>query len=387
MRSNFFEQFHCNKKLVYLLLIAFINFTNCVVYRNMAPTGNFTTLEKRNRGEVEAFQLLKAPTPYDPNLELQLGMVATHLEKRNVELKGEKKSTALLWGGAMLTGAGVVIASNSGGPNSPDSLEYAGGLLAAIIGGIAFIGFFGQKWQPATKNALQDTLITDPNEFTPISNTKIRVKAEPGNSTLNLVTDDYGRIIVDIEQFASQGDTDTSLVLSFSSVDYKNAKFSYAIPSLFFVNLRQHTDFESQLDYLAEQISSNLTKGRRNKIAVLDFQDLHNRTTEFGKFLSEELITRLFRTSKFDVVERRLLNKVMEEHKLSASGLLDETSIRKLGKLLGVDAIVSGTMTDLGNSLKVNTRLISTETAALFAVAAAEFLKDENIRKLLGEKR
>lgn len=92
-------------------------------------------------------------------------------------------------------------------------------------------------------------------------------------------------------------------------------------------------------------------------------------------------------TKKFDVIERQLLSKLLEENKLTLSGLIDETTAKQIGKILGVDAICSGTITDLGNTVKINARLISTETGALFAVASVAIIKDKSIVNLMNNNR
>ncbi|MFH1006213.1 MAG: FlgO family outer membrane protein [Candidatus Latescibacterota bacterium] len=147
--------------------------------------------------------------------------------------------------------------------------------------------------------------------------------------------------------------------------------------------LSERNDLDSRLAELTRQIVNSLTKTGKTKIAVIEFSDLDGNITEFGKYLSEELITRLFTTGKFEVVERQLLNKVLEEHKLTLTGLIDETSAKELGKILGVDAIASGSVTDLGASVKVNARLIATETGSVFAVAAVKIVKDATVEKLM----
>ena len=75
---------------------------------------------------------------------------------------------------------------------------------------------------------------------------------------------------------------------------------------------------------------------------------------------------------------------MITEQKLSLTGMVDQTSAQKLGKLLGVDAIASGTVTDLGKSLRVNARLIDTSTAVIFAVASTEITKDDSVMTLMG---
>lgn len=140
------------------------------------------------------------------------------------------------------------------------------------------------------------------------------------------------------------------------------------------------------LNDLTVQIVNSMIKGQKHKIAVVEFSDLAGHVTQLGMLLSEELITRLFKTDKFDVVERQLLTKIIEEQKLELTGIVDPLSAKELGKILGVDAIVSGTVTDLGESIKVNARLISTESGAIFSVAATEIGKDATVLKLMEEK-
>ena len=142
-------------------------------------------------------------------------------------------------------------------------------------------------------------------------------------------------------------------------------------------------NLDQRLNELSEQISNEMTQYDKTTIAVVELTDLRGDITEFGQFLAEELITRLYQTKMFKIIERQLLSRVMAEQKLSLTGMIDPTSAKELGRLLGVDAIVSGTVTDLGQSLKVNARLINTETGEIFAVASTEILKDEAVRKLM----
>lgn len=140
---------------------------------------------------------------------------------------------------------------------------------------------------------------------------------------------------------------------------------------------------DQRISELSQQIATKMSAKQKTTIAVIEFTDLQGRVTDFGRFLAEELITRLYDTEKFKVIERQQLNKVIAEQKLSLTGVVDPASARQLGKLLGVDAIASGTYTDLSQSLKVNARLISTATGEIFAVASTEIFKDESVTRLL----
>lgn len=161
-------------------------------------------------------------------------------------------------------------------------------------------------------------------------------------------------------------------------------KMSLLFSLLIITNLVYSQTLEVGLSSLSAQISAGMTESNKQKIAVIEFSDLNGKITELGKYLSEELITRLFLTKKFQVIERLLLNKVLSEHKLNATGLIDETTAKELGNILGVEAIVSGTITDLGGSVKINSRLISTETGQIFSVASEEIIKDNTLKRLMG---
>jgi TolB-like protein len=140
---------------------------------------------------------------------------------------------------------------------------------------------------------------------------------------------------------------------------------------------------DQRVTNLSQQIAEQMTENKKTTIAVVEFSDLQGNITDFGRFLAEELITRLYQTKKFKVIERQQLNKVIAEQKLSLTGIIEPNSAKKLGKLLGVDAVAAGTITDLAQSLRVNARLISTETGEIFAVAATEIFKDESVTKLM----
>ena len=140
---------------------------------------------------------------------------------------------------------------------------------------------------------------------------------------------------------------------------------------------------DQRISELSQQIANKMSAKQRTTIAVVEFTDLQGDVTDFGRYLAEELITRLYETEKFKVIERQQLNKVIAEQKLSLTGVIDPGSAKQLGKILGVDAIVSGTTTNLAQSLKVNARLISTESGEIFAVASTEIFKDESVTGLL----
>ncbi|NLM37337.1 MAG: hypothetical protein GX202_04340 [Firmicutes bacterium] len=150
------------------------------------------------------------------------------------------------------------------------------------------------------------------------------------------------------------------------------------------------TELDDRLDQLATRIvelmaenTGTLEGPEKMRLAVLDFPDLGGQVTGLGRFVAEELTTRLFLTRRFEVIERQLLNKVLDELKLSAAGFVDSSSAQELGKILGVSAVVSGTISPLATTVRVNARVITTTTGKIVAATSVELPKDEGVMQLL----
>ncbi|MEK7841471.1 MAG: FlgO family outer membrane protein, partial [Deltaproteobacteria bacterium] len=120
---------------------------------------------------------------------------------------------------------------------------------------------------------------------------------------------------------------------------------------------------------------------KKTKIAVMDFQVQGEKfeTEDIGKIVAEWLITALVQEGRFDVVERRLLEKILQEQKLSVSGVVDSDSIARLGKVLGAKIVVTGSVMKLRQFMEVNARLINVENGSIIA---AEKVKSESATKL-----
>lgn len=96
-------------------------------------------------------------------------------------------------------------------------------------------------------------------------------------------------------------------------------------------------------------------------------------------------MTKLFLTRRVKVVERSLLEKAVAELKFSASGMVDQDTAKSIGRQVGADAIITGTITDLKTSVKINARMITVETGDILAAAGVEVIQDKVITGLLAQ--
>ena len=101
--------------------------------------------------------------------------------------------------------------------------------------------------------------------------------------------------------------------------------------------------------------------GRKPRVAVVDFDyaTVHSNASaifgsnvDVGKGVTDLLVTYLVKDGTYSVIERKALDLIMKEQNFSNSDRADASSAAKIGKLLGVDAIIVGSVTQFGNDTK-----------------------------------
>ncbi|HRP63651.1 MAG TPA: FlgO family outer membrane protein [Phycisphaerales bacterium] len=122
----------------------------------------------------------------------------------------------------------------------------------------------------------------------------------------------------------------------------------------------------------------------RPRVTVLDFTDIQNRQNELGRFLALQLANELVTLRNVAVLDRANLETIMAEHQLTAEGLLRPEDAKKLGQFAGVDAILIGNVSLMGDNVEVFVRAISTETSEILASGRARLSASDELRRMLG---
>jgi curli biogenesis system outer membrane secretion channel CsgG len=87
----------------------------------------------------------------------------------------------------------------------------------------------------------------------------------------------------------------------------------------------------------------------KKRIAVSRFEDRSGaRYAGIGKGVADMLATALVKSGKFSVIERQDLDKVFAEQHLGQSGAVTPESAAKAGKVLGVELLVIGSVSEFG---------------------------------------
>ncbi|MEQ1884448.1 MAG: CsgG/HfaB family protein [Bryobacteraceae bacterium] len=108
-------------------------------------------------------------------------------------------------------------------------------------------------------------------------------------------------------------------------------------------------------------LASTLYGQDKKRVAVMNFEygtvstsvvQIWGSNQDIGKGISDMIVDRLVNGAKYSVIERKALDKLMTEQNFSNSDRADPSSAAKLGKLLGVDAIIIGSVTQFGRDDK-----------------------------------
>lgn len=89
------------------------------------------------------------------------------------------------------------------------------------------------------------------------------------------------------------------------------------------------------------------------RIAVLEFANKANNQWWFqnGALAAQDVfVTELVKSRKFVVIEREKINSIMQEKGLTLAGDIDAKTAMQIGKLLGVNYMLTGALTEYGNT-------------------------------------
>lgn len=113
---------------------------------------------------------------------------------------------------------------------------------------------------------------------------------------------------------------------------------------------------------------SALAGAEPRRVAVVDFDDRTGQgLAGIGDTAGEILGISLAKSGLFEVVERAKLDRIMEEHALSVSGLVDsEKNMLALGKLLNANSIITGSVLEFSKRVQTITAYNVTTTKAVF---------------------
>ena len=103
---------------------------------------------------------------------------------------------------------------------------------------------------------------------------------------------------------------------------------------------------------------------QKKRVAVLNFEygtvqssvsAIFGTNQDIGKGISDMLVQKLVTDGKYSVIERNAIDKVLGEQNFGNSDRVDSSTAAKVGRILGVDAVIMGSITQFGRDDKNTT--------------------------------
>jgi len=88
----------------------------------------------------------------------------------------------------------------------------------------------------------------------------------------------------------------------------------------------------------------------KTRIAVIDFEDAAGSGAP-ARAITDMLVTELFNTDLFTIIERSKIDSLLFEQNMVMTGAIDSSTATELGKLLGVELIITGSITEFRNEV------------------------------------
>lgn len=109
----------------------------------------------------------------------------------------------------------------------------------------------------------------------------------------------------------------------------------------------------------------------KTSIAVLEL-DAGGISEYEAQVLTNRLRTELFKTNKFNVLERDKMDEILIEQGFQMSGCISTECAVEVGKLTGVQQMVAGTVAKIDNLFTIDIRLIDVETGKVVKTATED---------------
>lgn len=126
--------------------------------------------------------------------------------------------------------------------------------------------------------------------------------------------------------------------------------------------------FGDSLTRLVGRATREVLDADKHRVALVEFTDPGGTlSATLLSYVEESMVARLVATPGITVVERRQLDRVIDEQRRTATGVYDEGSAIELGRLLAADAIITGRLFPLDKRLQVMIQVLDTETGVLLS--------------------
>ncbi len=136
-------------------------------------------------------------------------------------------------------------------------------------------------------------------------------------------------------------------------------------------NKQIHKAVAQLVQALTTAMGVNQNSPRKVAVSALVSLGPLAREKQMGEVVAELLQEKLAKVSGVTLIERVQLKKILEELKLSLLGLTDSSNAGAVGKLAGADAMLVGSVSEVGADFRISLRLVDVKSGKVEKSLAA----------------
>lgn len=164
--------------------------------------------------------------------------------------------------------------------------------------------------------------------------------------------------------------------------------FIVAFCMLITIQVKGQNRLDSSLQKISSEIASKLSKRGIKKIVILYVKDEAKKQTQAGRYMADMMSFHMVNdTSMMQIFNRENLESIIEMKKLIDDGFIDQSRAQEVGKLLAVDAVVTGVYTKFEDYIKLYFQAFDTKAGFLIAATALDCKVDESNSRFLGYEK
>lgn len=166
------------------------------------------------------------------------------------------------------------------------------------------------------------------------------------------------------------------------------SKITLLFVSILAINFSYSQDFDTKINTTAQELAKKIASTNKQKVAIVEFENLDNTQTQLGVFLADEIASSLANLtenqSKFTVVERANLDQILEEKRILKS--FDRSKLaRDLGKIDAAEILISATITEFNGYYRLNIKLLDTKSGNSLGSYKVSFVQEPSLKELQKE--
>jgi hypothetical protein len=128
---------------------------------------------------------------------------------------------------------------------------------------------------------------------------------------------------------------------------------------------------------LAEDISDKKKTFENKKLSIDNFSNLEGKETDEGKRISKKLLGYLIQKGNMKFIERTELDKILKEQGIEQTGIIDTELAAGSGKVLPVDALITGTVAQIDNRGEITVKIIAISSGEIYFASTVSFIPTE----------